>query len=377
MKTKKEKRLKISLNTQLKLWVCSGGRCQFYGCNEMLWKDGLTLREDNLSNIAHIIAASVDGPRGDKILSPKLARDFSNLMLMCTKHHKLIDGKNKQDFSVDLLRKFKTTHEERISALTEIQDNVKTTIFRFKANIGKRIVEVPLGQVQEAIIPKYPLEKGVLIDLSSLDSDGNGFMKTAISEIKRQVTAALTIGNDEKQIQHLSIFALGPIPLLIQLGHSISNAIPADIYQRHRSTDNWLWQDVKKDNKFKYIVRRPVNQAEASNVVLVLSLSGKIHGREVRNVLGKEASVWEITISSPDTSFLKTRDHLEKFRETYRKVLAEIRATHGNCDIHFFPAIPAPIAVMCGRELIHKADPHLLVYDLDNQGKFVKKLKIN
>lgn len=378
MATKAKKRLSIPIKTQLKLWVSSGGMCEFYGCDEFLLKDGLTLREDNFSNIAHIVAHSEGGPRGDVVLSQKLAQDFSNLMLMCSKHHRLIDGGNAQDFSVDLLKRFKLDHEQRVRILSKIRGKAKTTILRFKANIGKRKVEVPISQVYEAILPKYPSdEKGILIDLSALDTEGKGFYKTATEEIKKQVNSALTTGNDEKKIQHLSIFALGPISLLIQLGHVISNSIPTDLYQRHRNTDNWMWQAEVGDG-FKYAIRRQnVSAKKSKKVVLALSLSGKIHKREAEDILGKNIAFYEIAIGKPETSFLKSRSQLESFREVYRKVLAEIRATHGKSDIHLFPAIPAPIAVMCGRELIHKADPSLRVYDLDTSRKFVQMLKIN
>src|SRR3989338_11489986 len=97
------KRPPIPVSVQLKLWVKSAGRCEFLGCNKPLWKDGLTIKEDNYSHIAHIVAWTPGGPRGDEILSPKLAKDFLNLMLVCFDHSKLLDGKNKLDFSVDLL----------------------------------------------------------------------------------------------------------------------------------------------------------------------------------------------------------------------------------------------------------------------------------
>ena len=48
-----------------KLWVKSGGRCQYDGCNTPLWKDSLMQKDLNKSYVSHIVAASVDGPRGD------------------------------------------------------------------------------------------------------------------------------------------------------------------------------------------------------------------------------------------------------------------------------------------------------------------------
>lgn len=70
------------------LWARAGGRCQFIGCNVPVWKDVLTTRDINHGKIAHIVAFSADGPRGDPIESSKLKLDPSNLMLLCGKHQR-------------------------------------------------------------------------------------------------------------------------------------------------------------------------------------------------------------------------------------------------------------------------------------------------
>ena len=77
-----------------KLWVLSGGRCEYKDCNKKLWRDDVTMQELNGAYIAHIVAASEGGARYDKDRSEKLADDFSNLMLLCDFHHRMIDNKN-------------------------------------------------------------------------------------------------------------------------------------------------------------------------------------------------------------------------------------------------------------------------------------------
>jgi hypothetical protein len=41
--------------------------------------------------VAHIVGEKETSPRGDRVRSPQLEDDVSNLMLMCYPHHKLID----------------------------------------------------------------------------------------------------------------------------------------------------------------------------------------------------------------------------------------------------------------------------------------------
>ena len=69
----------------------ASGRCQFDGCNKSVLSDELTLKEYNKSNVAHIIASSSRGARGDAIRSHQLSNELSNLMLLCPEHHKEID----------------------------------------------------------------------------------------------------------------------------------------------------------------------------------------------------------------------------------------------------------------------------------------------
>ena len=60
------KRKSIPEAVRLRLWVASAGRCEFKGCNEYVWRNGLTLSEGNFADVAHIIASSEDGPRGNQ-----------------------------------------------------------------------------------------------------------------------------------------------------------------------------------------------------------------------------------------------------------------------------------------------------------------------
>ncbi len=369
----------ISESTKLKLWVLSGGRCEFPGCNEYVWRDNLTLQEDNFAHMAHIVAAAPGGPRGDEILSPALITDFDNLILVCHDHSKLIDGKNKAQYTVEDLRKYKKAHEERIRRQTDLQPNAKTIVLRFIANIGDRPVQISVSEAHQGILPLFPADdRGILLDYTNRPGRGEAnFWESFADEIGRKVERDLGDGNDRSRPDHISIFALGPIPLLIKLGNSIGNTISADLYQRHRDTEDWKWKP-EVDSNFEYR-QREVSGTDDLNVALILSLSGKIHEDEVYKKFDSKPHLYEISIDFPATNFLSQKSRLEKFRSAYREVLTRIRDRHGgNVIIHLFPAIPAPIAVLCGRELLPKSDPALIVYDHEkDQGGFVQILKIN
>ena len=203
------------------------------------------------------------------------------------------------------------------------------------------------------------------------------FWESFADEIRARVARELADGNDRARPEHISIFALGPIPLLLVLGKSIGNTISGDLFQRHRDTENWKWK-LEDGNSLDYQTRE-VKGVDSNNVALVISLSGKVHEDEVYKVFEKKPDFYEISIESPNPGFLSHKSRLSKFRDVYRNLLSLIRDRHGEeAVIHLFPAIPAPVAVLCGRELLPKSDPKMIVYDNEkDQGGYLPILRIN
>lgn len=375
-----KKRLGIPDDIKLKLWVLSGGRCEFPGCNKQLWRDGLTLKEDNFGEMAHVIAQSPDGPRGDGKLSTTHATDFENLMLLCATHHKLVDGKNKNDYPSDTLKAYKQEHERRIQLQTSLSDNMKTTVVLFKANIGSRVMNISLPQIYKAIQPRYPEEKEILLDFTDQEGQGTKSYWTFIAkEITRQFKEKFRRGANQPTPSHLSVFALGPIPFLIHLGNTITDITPADLYQKHRDTDDWAWKAFKTSRLLKFKTVRPKKKSGFKDVALAISVSGKVQLNVVAGTLLKGTPLYEINVDRPDVGVLNSVNCLTDFRNTYRSIMNDIKDTYGhNATIHLFVAIPAPIAIICGQVLLPKVDPHLWVYDYNHQnGGYIKTLKIN
>lgn len=378
----KPKRPPIPATVQLKLWVAAAGRCEFLNCNKSVWRDGLTLQEDNYAHIAHIISWTPNGPRGDAELSPKLAKDFSNLMLVCLEHSKLIDGKHKDQYPVDTLRAFKQEHERRIQLQTSLTDNLKTTVVRFMANIGQRKMHLPVTQVQQGVLslPRYPEEHEILMDFTDFPGQGTkSYWNNFAKDVSRRFKDKFSKSFDRQLPNHLSIFALGPIPLLVHLGNVIGNITPSDVFQKHRDTDNWIWKPAAATYEVVYKVSQPNKLRKAKEVALLVSISGKVQRDAVAKMIPDHVPIYEISVENPGPGKLNTLANLTDFRRTYRSVVDKIRDTHGHdVIIHFFPAVPAPVAVVCGQGLLPKVDPHLVVYDYNHEnGGYIKTLKIN
>lgn len=61
-------------------------------CRRLLTTDGSPPDRDAiLGEMAHIVAESPDGPRGQSPLTPTERNNYENLLLLCNVHHQLID----------------------------------------------------------------------------------------------------------------------------------------------------------------------------------------------------------------------------------------------------------------------------------------------
>lgn len=67
------------------------GMCAFEDCRKDLVLEATEDNTAQVGQLAHIIASSPDGPRGDPSYPPEKINSFDNLILLCPNHHKEID----------------------------------------------------------------------------------------------------------------------------------------------------------------------------------------------------------------------------------------------------------------------------------------------
>ena len=230
---------------------------------------------------------------------------------------------------------------------------------------------VNYDQACQAVLPeRYPAdEQGLRLDLadnevSELDPE---FWDQTAQYVERRLLRLLrTAGQGEAPLNHLSIFALAPIPALIDFGKRVGDIISADVYQRQRRTGDWRWQDLD-DVGFDFQIDRPApDRRSGSRVALNLSLSDVIHSAAIERAMGGPCPTYKLTIGRPRRDFLRAKEQLELFRNEWYALLSEIREAHReDCEIHVFPAVPSSVAVEIGRSLLPKSDPQLVVYDFN------------
>jgi hypothetical protein len=355
----------ISSKNKYLLWVKSAGRCQYRGCNNPLHQDILTKKNFNKAYIAHIVGNVEGGPRGDKDRSPLLADDLSNLMLLCDTHHRLIDIHEVAEHPESLLLEMKQEHEERIERVTAISPDMHSHILTYKANVGVHTPSPTYATVSNYLLPDhYPAEPHA-IDLSLSNSplrDKNeSFWAIEQENLKAQFEEQIRPKLRKGLIQHLSIFAFAPIPLLIKLGTLINDIQDAEIFQPVREPKTWKLNNEVVETVYQTIVPKNI---ETDLVAINLSLSATITTNRIHDVLGSDCSIYTITIDEPFNDFLKSKKQLQDFSVAIRKLFNRIKATHPKASVvHVFPAIPIATAIEFGRVWMPKADASLKIYD--------------
>ena len=107
------------------LWGRAASRCAFPACRRELVMDATETDDESLVGEAcHIVARSIDGPRGTSYLTPKQRDKYGNLLLLCSVHHKIIDDQP-NEYSIKKLNDIKRVHESWVSSQLEIYDPSK------------------------------------------------------------------------------------------------------------------------------------------------------------------------------------------------------------------------------------------------------------
>jgi hypothetical protein len=380
-RAKRRKTRHIPEATKILLAVHAGGRCEFRGCNRYLFEHPLTLQGGTFSEHAHIVAFSELGPRGLDGARPDDINSPDNLVLLCATCHKLIDDRP-ADYPRALVEAFKRQHEDRIAHVTGLGPDVQTSVVQVKARIAGSAVDIPAPHIYEAVSPRYPVDKrGYVIDLTAYGEENRGeYYKLASQEIERQIARVYDPGMDVERTRHISLFALAPIPLLTFLGSCLSNKIAVEFHQRHRTGDQpWKWET--DGEPARYEVRKLRSGKDQAQVALILSLSGAVNEKSLPAEIDKRFSIYEIALAdqTPNVDFLRQRRDLEEFRIVYRNFLSTLMKDHPDVkELHLFPAVPAPVAIACGHDLLPKVHPVLLVYDYDKKtGGFILGLQVN
>jgi hypothetical protein len=360
------------------VWVRSGGRCVI--CTRYLLlehlDDGTAVRQ--IGEVAHIAGESEAGPRGASEVPAAERNDPPNLILLCPNDHRGADKLRLEDpkYTEEFLRALKDRHEAFIEHVTGLRDERSTTVLRMGAMVRDRPGVVTRSEaatvvmIQGQRVPRHradPYGVGDKIDLTVLGDTVDAGYWTAGLQLIDKVVDRVHRDAAEDGTDHISVFAIALVPLLVALGSKLDDTIAADIYDRHRSRDGWAWNDDRP--VFEFAAHPFPDVAEGtSDAVLIVNGSGTVQSGELPDEL---AGLPVFTIApaggaTPGPDTFESSATLASFDEAVRSLFAALEldaATKAIRRLHLFAAVPVSAAVTIGRRLpVDNAAPHLALY---------------
>lgn len=123
-----------------RLFALSRNKCTFSGCEAPIVEDSGTVTGE----ICHIKAASPGGPRYDPMQSESERHAASNLLLLCGRHHTLIDAEP-TTYTVQKLTELKRLHEQ--GGIAELSPSGAKAAARLLENYTNVVIHSNTGQV--------------------------------------------------------------------------------------------------------------------------------------------------------------------------------------------------------------------------------------
>ncbi|MBD3343132.1 MAG: HNH endonuclease [Candidatus Lokiarchaeota archaeon] len=112
--------MSISDKTRKLLWGRSGNLCAICKCE--LVQNSTKLDEESIvGDECHIVGKSLNGPRSDLNFPKSKLDEYDNLLLLCKKHHKIVDDQF-NTYTVDRLKQIKRDHEKWIQEKLKIEN---------------------------------------------------------------------------------------------------------------------------------------------------------------------------------------------------------------------------------------------------------------
>ena len=363
-----------------KLWIRAGGRCSL--CKKDLMRGSLTWQELVLGEGAHIVGQKrgARSPRGDSPLSTEKRDLAANIILLCSNCHSEIDKQLAAAvMTVEQLRLRKLQHEDEIAHLTSLVFDRRSTVLRVFGHIKDASVVLDQAEAAQAVIhsgERFPMflrsfnQHGIEVDLRRLagETDAASIYYAAAAGMIDSGLTQIRQGVESGDVVHLSVFAIARLPLLVLLGARLDDAVPTDIYQRHRASDGWQWPTDGPKRTFSVTVLKTGRDAPLDGA-LIVNLSGTTPLSKLPSSL-HDGPVWQLSVDEPGEDVIAARETLAGFEATVRQFFTELEASHAClARLHLFGPIPVSAAVVFGRAL--KAPdlrPRVVTYDWTADG---------
>jgi hypothetical protein len=269
----------IPVSQQRKLAQLSGNMCAFPDCRVRLTADvGPDAPAAILGEMAHIVAESPNGPRGDSPLTSEQRNMAENLILLCNQHHQLIDSKEAlATYTVERLLAMKQQHEEWVTRTLDgrantrpepppmVQDTVYSTVlpvtqmpryvFGAPCSVDKERDIKPKSSSDSTMLP-FILREGWLWAFQNLRDQDGPFAEFVTCTEAEQYVSKEWWQDPDKLAWYIELLNRGLNKLTGRLGLRLD--------REHRR----YYFELEEEGKERLISYRPLNAKKAKRSVV-------------------------------------------------------------------------------------------------------------
>ena len=361
-----------------KLIADSAGRCNYLGCPEQMFYEYEDENFVKLIDLCHIIGKSPKGPRGHPTQSQLDTENPENIILLCDKHHKIVDG-SKKEYPPERLYKMKLEHVQRVNNLLEGLKEANWTLLLHTGNItGGGLVKID----EELIIREF-YGTHIFTEIQKIETpEFLVLTKNWLGYKRKQEVWWRTFQEFNSSIHKIVVCSINFIPLVIHLGYLIHDTATAEVYQFNRQENKWNWSSPEENQKNSdYILETDTEfDSNITNIALSVSISSEIHDNDIIDILGENIKIIKIRVPNPDRTWLRFKDQLIRFQELFIKLLDNLIHQYTALKIiHLFLAGPTPIAFTIGKSINPNMHPHFVLYNYHAKDipKYSKTFELN
>lgn len=354
----------------------SHGHCMFEGCGERLNHDWLTGRSGNFGYNAHNVGSSQNGPRGILFISELLSDVSSNILLLCDKHHRLIDKVALADYNASKLSRMRDEFIDNVQKLLEGLSYEPVPVFSVLWPVGSYPSSPPaLREIAESLSRIRARSKNGRMDIVQNDHslmkrperfvrDIDVFVKDAADEI-----LSLSRQNNYKA----ALFAFGPMPALIGLGALLGNKNEITPMLRYRDGNCWMWpQDnpVETPYNMDYDVEMPAS----TEVILSIALTAYPQSMKQK---AEELGFPQIKIVATEmgNAAIPHPENGNRLKADIQRLLQRLKDKYSVKRLHLLICASNAACVFVGQSF-DSHQPEIIVYDFVD-GEMQPRLEIS
>ena len=360
----------FSTETKRKVNMDAHGRCMFQGCGANLLKDEVTGDEGNYGYLAHNVAAADNGPRGTKGLSHKLSDEPSNILLLCDKHHRLVDKIAAADYPAHRLSKMRSefcaVSDRLLEGLSYTPVNAIAVLWPVQRTPIAPPSDIQINQslakmnwrMSSTLMTPSGDNDGIILDSSP--DDISALWPNLIKRAAGNILSSMGFNQ-----YRAALFAFGPMPQLIALGAKIGNKQEIIPMLRFRDGNQWTWPaDTPQGTNYKIFGLDKLSENE-NEIILTLSLTN--HPRQFEN-FATEIKLKKVDIRANEFgngALGHPKDGLN-FMTDIQSLLHKLKDEYSVHKIHLLPCASNAACVFFGKAF-DAHHPEITVYDFSKK----------